>query len=116
MKKGTGWPKASEEKGKRLDELASGLQAEKRKMFGAPVYFVNGNMYAGVFADHIFLRLPEQERERLEASGKAVPFEPVEGRRMKEYVVLDERTLAAQEEARALFEKSHAFVGKLKKK
>jgi len=116
MKKSSGWPKASEVKGKMLDELASGLEAEKRKMFGAPVYFVNGNMYAGVFADDIFIRLPEQERKRLEEEGKAAPFEPVEGRAMREYVVLREKTLSDQKEARALFEKSHAFVGQLKKK
>jgi TfoX/Sxy family transcriptional regulator of competence genes len=116
MKKGTGWPQASEEQGKRLDELVLGLGAEKRKMFGAPVYFVNGNMFAGVFSDQVFLRLPEEDRGRLERSGKALPFEPLEGRRMKEYVVLQKPVLADEGEARALFEKGHAYVSKLKRK
>jgi len=116
MRKGEAWPKASEEKGERLDELVSGLQAEKRKMFGAPVYFVKGNMYAGVFSDGIFLRLPREERARLQRSGRGVPFEPVEGRTMREYVVLAEELLADREEARALFAQAHAHVSGLKPK
>jgi TfoX/Sxy family transcriptional regulator of competence genes len=115
MKNGAHWPKASPQSSMRLDELASGLKAEKRKMFGYPVYFVNGNMFAGVFADSIFLRLPAGEREGLMAAKKATPFEPVEGRVMKEYVVLDERTMA-EDEAADLFRVGHAYASKLKKK
>ncbi len=60
--------------------------AERRKMFGMPAAFVNGNMMAGVFEDSIMVRLPEKDRAKLVATGGA-PFAPM-GRTMKEYLTV----------------------------
>jgi len=30
-------------------------------MFGYPAYFINGNMFVGVFADKLFLRLSDSD-------------------------------------------------------
>jgi hypothetical protein len=63
-------------------------RAERRLMFGYPSGFVNGNMWGGVFATSLVLRLPAGDRQRLVERRQAEPFEPMPGRPMKEYVLL----------------------------
>jgi TfoX/Sxy family transcriptional regulator of competence genes len=92
------WPKASEEKVKVLDSNMAG-KAERRQMFGHPCYFFKGNMIAGVFGDHIFLRLPASTMQNLESSGEAAPFEPIKGRIMAGYVQLKDPSPALFQEA-----------------
>jgi TfoX/Sxy family transcriptional regulator of competence genes len=60
-----------------------------KKMFGYPAFFVNSNMFAGLFADNLFLRLSESDMTEITKRYKDVtPLEPMPGRPMKEYVVL----------------------------
>jgi TfoX/Sxy family transcriptional regulator of competence genes len=66
-----------------------GAPAVKRQMFGYPCGFVNGNMFMGLFADSMFVRLPEDSRAELMSIGGA-PFEPMPGRPMRDYVVIPE--------------------------
>ena len=56
----------------------------KRPMFGNRAAFVNGNMFAGLFGDGLFVRLPEDRLRHLIANGGR-PFEPMPGRAMKGY-------------------------------
>lgn len=78
-----------------------GPPATQRKVFGYPAGFVNGNMFMGLFADEIILRLPEDLREEMIGVHGAKIFEPMPGRPMKEYVALprsirnDRKELAA---------------------
>ena len=65
-----------------------GPPATQRKVFGYPAGFVNGNMFMGLFADEMILRLPEDLREKIMGSHGAKIFEPMPGRPMKEYVAL----------------------------
>lgn len=58
-----------------------------RPMFGNHAAFVNGTMFAGVFGEDVFLRLPEHDREALAAEGGG-PFAPMPDRPMKEYTTL----------------------------
>lgn len=88
------FPTPSEAMATLLADHVSIFDCEKRKMFGHPCYFVNGNMFAGVFADSIFARFSEQDRGRLEADGAGKLFEPMKGRSMKEYRVLSPQVLA----------------------
>jgi len=78
-----------------------GAPAVKRQMFGYPCGFVNGNMFMGLFADAMFVRLPEDSREELMSIG-AKPFEPIPGRPMRDYVVIPDTILAKPAELRAL--------------
>ena len=85
------WKKASKELSEFLDGALSSFKCQKKLMFGSPAYFVNSSMFTGVFQDDIFIRLSEQDRSEITASNdEVVPFEPMEGRIMKEYVVLPE--------------------------
>jgi TfoX/Sxy family transcriptional regulator of competence genes len=56
-------------------------------MFGNLAAFVNGNMFAGLFGEDLFVRLPDQELEALLKQGGS-SFEPMPGRPMKGYVTL----------------------------
>ena len=58
---------------------------QRKKMFGYPAAFVNGNMFGGVWQDLIVLRLGESKRAEMIAAGGS-EFAPM-GRRMREYVV-----------------------------
>lgn len=59
-------------------------------MFGYPAAFVNGNMFTGVFADRVFVRLPADElAEAARLGGKLL--EPMPGRPMKAYTEIQIR-------------------------
>jgi len=87
------WEKPSPELVSKLDDAvaeaaqASGVQVELKPMFGCPAYFTNGNMFAGVHQSSLMLRLPQDGRAEVVSLGGG-PFEPMQGRPMKEYVVL----------------------------
>lgn len=101
------------------ESLPDAPGVEARQMFGYPVAFVNGNMFAGVFGDGIFARLPPDLRASLERDHAARPFEPMAGRPMKDYlavpdaVVADETALAAA--LAAAFSHTAALPAKIKK-
>jgi len=102
------WKKASKELSEFLDGALSSFNCKKKLMFGSPAYFVNSNMFTGVFQDDIFIRLSEKDRSEITGlNDEVVPFEPMEGRIMKEYVVLPESLYSHREE----FEKwlSHSY-------
>ena len=68
--------------------LPAKRSVERRLMFGYPSAFLNGNMFAGVFADRIFVRLPPDQRAELLRLKGAGLFEPTPGRPMKDYMVV----------------------------
>jgi TfoX/Sxy family transcriptional regulator of competence genes len=61
---------------------------ERRKMFGYPAAFTNGNLFAGLHQESFILRLSEADREVFQAKYQAAIFEPMAGRKMREYVVV----------------------------
>jgi TfoX/Sxy family transcriptional regulator of competence genes len=60
--------------------------ATQRKMFGYPAAFVNGNMFAGLFQDRMFLRLSDEDRAAIRKEYGTPLFEPIPGRPMRGYV------------------------------
>lgn len=83
------WKKAPEELVQFLAKKTARLQCDYRKMFGYPAYFVNGNMFAGVHGDKLFIRLFEADEKRImEMKVGVTVFESVAVRVMKGYVVL----------------------------
>jgi TfoX/Sxy family transcriptional regulator of competence genes len=67
---------------------------ERRKMFGYPAAFVAGRLFAGLHQESFILKLSEPDRDTLCAEHGARAFEPMPGRRMREYVVLPAALLA----------------------
>jgi TfoX/Sxy family transcriptional regulator of competence genes len=58
-----------------------------RPMFGNLSAFVNGNMFAGLFGEDLFVRLPDDEAEAIRKQGGR-SFEPMAGHAMKGYVTV----------------------------
>ncbi len=85
---------------------------EPRKMFGYPCAFVNGQMFMGVFADRLMLRLSDADRAKFLKLPGAKPFEPMPGRVMKEYVEVP-RAVTGSAELRKWLKKSLAYAQSL---
>lgn len=85
--------------------------AERRKMFGYPAGFVNGNMFGGLWQTFVAVRLPEDDRDECVAEG-AQPFEPT-GRSMKEYVVLPDAIVRDRGKLRRWLELAFAYASEL---
>jgi len=97
-----------------LEETMASFECQKRRMFGSPVWFVNGNMVTGVHQDDIFIRLSLKDREKLlSESDEASPFEPLEGRIMKEYVVIPNSIYDDPESFDEWLNKSFQYVSSL---
>ena len=83
-----------------------------KPMFGNLAAFVNGNMFAGLFGDKLFVRVADPERDRLIAAGGA-DFAPMAGRPMKGYVTLPEGWRSAEENARGWVQRALAGTSAL---
>jgi hypothetical protein len=57
------WIKPPEALKERIESLMQGVECEKRPMFGYPAYFINKNIFAGLFGDKVFLRLSPSYRK-----------------------------------------------------
>jgi TfoX/Sxy family transcriptional regulator of competence genes len=105
------WEKASAELGVALEERLAGFSCQKKPMFGAPVYFVNDNMFTGVKGGVVFLRLSGSEQKSImEESDEVQPFEPKPGFFMKEYVELTENKLFDQDFINKWLKTSYEYV------
>jgi TfoX/Sxy family transcriptional regulator of competence genes len=113
----TAWKKVPPEMATFLDRALAGFACEKRSMFGCPVYFVNGNMFAGLHQDNLFVRLPANDQKELfKAYDEASVFEPMAGRPMKEYAVIPESLYSDAQEFPRWLNRSFDYVASLPKK
>ena len=87
-----------------------------RPMFGNLAAFINGNMFAGLFGEQIFVRLPEDQRAELLAIEGASEFSPMPGRAMKEYAALPDVWKQEPERVTAWLERSLAWAETLPEK
>ena len=74
--------------------VPSGTSVSRRKMFGYPAAFANGNLFVGLHQNDFIIRLSEKDRARFSAEFGEPRFEPMPGRPMREYVRLPEELLA----------------------
>ena len=108
------WKKPSEELMGLLDTMVQPYNCTPRKMFGCQTYFVNNNMFAGVHEDIIFLRLSEEDRKLIMDEDPDVGhFEPLEGRKMNEYMTLPENICKDIPQLEKWIERSYQFVSSL---
>lgn len=103
------WKKVTPEMVAAFDAaLPADPRVERKKMFGCPCAFVNGNMFAGVYKDTFIMRLPEADRAEAAKLG-AVAWAPGGDRPMREYSALPE-TLSPRDLS-AWLARAHAYVG-----
>ena len=87
------------------DELAITM----RPMFGNLSAFVNGNMFAGLFGEDLFVRLPDAQSAPIRKQGGR-DFEPMPGHAMKGYVVVPTSWRAKPAAAKAWIAEGLAFT------
>ncbi len=106
--------KPSPEMIKILDAALLSFTCDRRLMFGAPVFMINRNMFAGIFENSIFIRLSEKDRAGIQRKyAGARPFEPVKGHTMKEYVVLPGEIYTTTKTLQEWLKLSHAYAASL---
>jgi TfoX/Sxy family transcriptional regulator of competence genes len=108
------WPKASKEIGERLAPHLEKYNCQRRKMFGADVWFVNGNMFMGVFGEGVFLRLSDEDGLSIkkEIPGAGV-FSPTESTVLREYVSIPSSSLDDAEKLDRWIWRSYGLVNSL---
>lgn len=84
----------------------------RRKMFGCPCAFVNGNMFAGLHEDRMVLRLSPEEREQSIKELRAQPCK-IMGRTMREYVLLPDPMDRKASEVAGWIARSFAYAREL---
>ncbi|MEI7905163.1 MAG: TfoX/Sxy family protein [Candidatus Firestonebacteria bacterium] len=108
------WEKTPEELTGFLGETMKDIVAEPKKMFGYPVYFVNGNMLIGSFGKSLFLRIsPEEQKEVFRKYEDTANFSPMPGRIMKEYIVIPETIYKNNKKFSVLLSQSLAYTASL---
>jgi TfoX/Sxy family transcriptional regulator of competence genes len=106
-------PKSPETMAWYREFVAGWPQVECRPMFGQVAGFVDGQMTGGTFGTEVNMRLGEADRrEFMERYGARV-FEPMEGRPMKEYVVVPEGVRADSEVLKGWMERSVRYAESL---
>ncbi len=95
------------------EALPGDAAVERRKMFGYPCAFVGGNMFTGLHQQNLVVRLPETKREKLLATAGASRFEPMQGRVMREYVVVPKSMLADRTTLRRWIREAFRYAASL---
>jgi len=86
------------------------------KMFGLPGYYIDGKLFACVWEDGVSLKLPQQAREELLKHKGVEPFVPMEGRPMKEWVLIRRKNSREYPKFEDYFISSVEYVLSLPKK
>jgi TfoX/Sxy family transcriptional regulator of competence genes len=82
----------------------------RRKMFGYPCAWINGNMATGMFASQWWVRVSEPDREVLLAIAGAHQFEVMPGKAMGRYVTMPDTLVADDAELDAWLGKAFDFT------
>ncbi|TAN34546.1 TfoX family protein [bacterium] len=106
-------PKPSEPAKAAFSRLVPGEPAVTlRPMFGNMAAFVNGNMFAGLFGEDLFVRLPDDESAQVRKQGGR-DFEPMAGHAMRGYVTVPGTWRSKPEAATAWIKRSLELTRKL---
>ncbi len=88
------WKKSSEALIDLFHEMMDQFErADRKKMFGYPCCFYNGNMFTGLHEENWVLRLPEDKRSEMVLNYQATQFAPMKGRVMREYLIIPQEIL-----------------------
>ncbi|MCI4336637.1 MAG: TfoX/Sxy family protein [Thermoplasmata archaeon] len=90
--------------------VPKGENVTSKKMFGQPAAFVNGNLFFGVFGEHIFVRLSDADRADAVRGEGFTTLEPMPGRVMREYLVLPSGVLRDRKSASKWVARSLRYV------
>lgn len=92
-----------------LDDAVS-----RRKMFGYPAAFANGNLFIGLHQNDFIMRLSDKDRAQFNQEYGERIFEPMPGRRMREYVRLPEELIADARKRASWIKRSLTYARSVK--
>lgn len=109
------WPDMDRGLEERIDGLTASMPVRRKKMFGTSAWFMDQNdqMFAGVWADGVMVRVGQEEALSLIETGGAEPFDPMGGRPMKEYVYVNGERIAEDAELVEWIERGAGFASTL---
>jgi hypothetical protein len=81
-------------------------QANAGQMFGYPGFKVNGKLAAGLHGQGIIVKVGQKRAAEIIGKGTGVPFEPMQGRVWKDWVLLTSNF----EKNKALFKEAVTWV------
>jgi TfoX/Sxy family transcriptional regulator of competence genes len=111
------WIKSPEELKDLLEDAMKNIDCEKRTMFGYPSYFINKNMFMGLFQDKVFARLSDQHISSLRLKFPLITnLEPMPGMPMKDYYTLPRALYSDPVAFRDLIEESAEYTRSLQPK
>ena len=92
--------------------LLENVEVEPGRAFGLPAYYINGKMFAAVYEDGATIKVPEEMVEELLAREGISEFSPMEGRAMKNWVLIRRASPEDYEDDRKLFQAAfeHVYV------
>jgi len=99
----------------RVAGLLSVAPVHSKKMFGTTAWFLDSNntMFAGAWGEGIMVRVGGKRTIRLINSGEAEPFDPMDGKPMREYVLLSSERIAEDDVLLTWLEEASEFAGSL---
>ncbi len=110
MERGTKMPKPTEQAKAAFSKLVPDApEVTLKPMFGNLSAFVKGNMFAGLFGEDLFVRLPEPEIEAVKKQGGR-DFEPMPGHAMRGYVIVPSTWRTKPDPAVILIKRSLALT------
>jgi hypothetical protein len=109
------WAKKDEGLIERIDGLLSAAPVHRKNMFGTTAWFLesNGMMFIGAWGEGIMVRIGEERTTSLIESGDAEPFDPMGGKPMREYVLLDGERIAEDNDLLDWLDQASEFAGSL---
>ena len=99
----------------RVEGTLTSRPVASRKMFGTTAWFLNANsqMFASVWGDGICVRVGAEEATSLVERGEASRFDPMGGRPMREYVLIEADEVAEDDELASWLDRAEAFAATL---
>ncbi len=109
------WPKKDEALIERIDGLLSIAPVRRKNMFGTSAWFLESNdmMFAGAWGEGIMVRIGEEQTKLLIDSGEADAFDPMGGKPMREYVLLDGERIAEDDDLLNWLDQASEFASTL---
>lgn len=109
------WPEMDKDLEDRIDSLLAAMPVRRKKMFGTSAWFMESNdqMFSGVWADGITVRVGEDAANSLVDNGNADRFDPMGGRPMREYVYVNGEKIAEDSDLMQWLERGAKFAGTL---
>ena len=106
------WAKKDEALIERVDGLLATAPVRRKNMFGTAAWFLESNdmMFAGAWGEGIMVRVGEERTSDLIESGDAEPFDPMQGRPMREYVFIDGHRIAEDAELLNWLDEASGFA------